>query len=254
MNEIAVVRDLWKVFESRGFGNRHSVEAVRGVSFSVRKGQSLGLVGESGSGKTTTARIICGLERATSGHVQVAGHDLGQGTVDRSFYGDVQMIFQDPYLSLNPRMTVARSVAYPLKLRGVPKDERHRKVADVLQQVGLPLQIANRFPHQLSTGQRQRVGIARAIVTDPALVIADEPVSSLDVSLQTQILNLLADIQEERQISYLFISHDLAAVGYLCEHVVVMKDGVLVEEGPTERILTHPETEYGRLLVEAAGL
>jgi ABC-type oligopeptide transport system ATPase subunit len=254
MSALVEVRDLHKTFHKRG--SRTAVEAVRGVSFDVAKGRSLGLVGESGSGKTTTARIVVGLETLTSGSVNVCGHDLAEaaGAPSRELYASVQMIFQDPYLSLSPRMTIGDAIGYSLKTRGVPRTERDARVRDSLARVGLPTIIAQRYPHELSTGQRQRVGIARAIISQPALVVADEPVSSLDVSLQTQILNLLVDLQQQTGIACLFISHDLAVVAYLCEEVVVMKEGVVVEQGVTAQVLANPQHEYTQALVKAAGL
>jgi ABC-type glutathione transport system ATPase component len=254
MTPLVRVRDLRKTFHKQG--SRQTVEAVRGVSFDLAPGESLGLVGESGSGKTTTARIVVGLERPSAGEVTVGGFDLHRpgATPPRDFYARVQMIFQDPYLSLSPRMTVGSAVGYALKVRGVAKPERQRLVREAFAQVGLPSPVATRYPHELSTGQRQRVGIARAIISKPELVVADEPVSSLDVSLQTQILNLLVDLQEETGIACLFISHDLAVVAYLCERVIVMRHGVAVEEGPAGKVLAEPKHEYTQALLAAAGI
>jgi peptide/nickel transport system ATP-binding protein len=248
------VKALRRVFSTRGFRPTHKV-AVDDLSFELHPGESLGLVGESGSGKSTTARIVCGLDSPTSGTVSVAGYDLsGEQRPPRAFYDDVQLIFQDPYLSLNPRMTVADSVGYRLRVKGVSEAERRQRVQTSLSTVGLPLAIANRYPHQLSTGQRQRVGIARAILGNPKIIVADEPVSSLDVSLQAQVLNLLIDIQEQTNVAYLFISHDLSAVGYLCNRMIVMQAGHEVEAGDTQQILETPRREYTRLLVAAAEL
>lgn len=254
MSALVSVRDLRKTFHRRR--SRQTVEAVRGISFDLQRGESLGLVGESGSGKTTTARIVVGLERATAGEVNVAGFELHEArrTPPRDFYAQVQMIFQDPYLSLSPRMTVGQAIGYALKVRGVARAERERSVREALAQVGLPSVVASRYPHELSTGQRQRVGIARSIISQPALVVADEPVSSLDVSLQTQILNLLVDLQEQTGIACLFISHDLAVVAYLCERVIVMKHGLAVEAGATSEVLANPKHEYTQALVKAAGI
>jgi peptide/nickel transport system ATP-binding protein len=248
------VSELRRVFLTRGFRPTQKV-AVDNLSFELRPGEALGLVGESGSGKSTTARIVCGLDSPTSGTVSVAGYDLsGDSRPPRAFYDDVQLIFQDPYLSLNPRMTVADSVAYRLRVKGVKEAERRQRVQASLATVGLSPAIADRYPHQLSTGQRQRVGIARAILGDPKLIVADEPVSSLDVSLQAQILNLLIDIQEQTDVAYLFISHDLGAVGYLCERIIVMQAGREVEAGDAQHIPQAPSREYTRLLVAAAEL
>jgi peptide/nickel transport system ATP-binding protein len=253
-HNVVDVQHLRRVFKHRGL-RREATTAIEDLTFQLAPGESLGLVGESGSGKTTTARIICGLDNATDGAVTVAGYQLRpSGHPPRAFYDNVQMIFQDPYQSLNPRMTVGDSIGYALRLRGVARQERRARVAASLARVGLITAVAERYPHQLSTGQRQRVGIARAILGDPKLIVADEPVSSLDVSLQAQILNLLIDIQDETNVAYLFISHDLGAVGYLCERVIVMQAGAVVEEGTTDRILRAPKTDYTALLVAAAGL
>jgi peptide/nickel transport system ATP-binding protein len=254
MTNLVHVHDLRKTFRDRG--SKRVVEAVRGVSFDLARGQSLGIVGESGSGKTTTARIVVGLEKATAGEVTVVGTDLQaeKGAPPREFYSQVQMIFQDPYLSLSSRMKISDAVGYSLKVRGIGSEERDVRVREAFARVGLPSAVGTRYPHQLSTGQRQRVGIARAIISEPALVVADEPVSALDVSLRTQILNLLVDLQEEIGMAYLFISHDLATVAYLCERVIVMERGVVVEEGDTSSVLASPEHAYTQALVKAAGL
>jgi peptide/nickel transport system ATP-binding protein len=254
MTPLVDVVDLRKSFARRGL-RRLPLEAVAGVSFAIEPGESVGLVGASGSGKTTIAKIVCGLERPTSGQVSVAGFDLSEGNPPpRRFYRDVQMIFQDPYLSLSPRMTIRRAVGYALSVQRVPRAEIEQRVRAAMSRVGLPTGVLDRYPHQLSTGQRQRVGIARALIARPSLIVADEPVSSVDVSLQTQILNLLADIQRDTGVAFLFISHDLAVVGYLCERVLVMQNGQVIEQGTSDEVLTRPQTEYTRLLVEAAGI
>lgn len=251
---IVEVSELEKTYVRGGL--RHSVNrAVSGLSFTVNPGESLGLVGESGSGKTTTGRIVCGLERPSGGRVRVADFDLmSTRRTPARLYDTVQMVFQDPYLSLNPRMSVLASIEYALRVRRIAPAERQARVREVLSHVGLSLAIAERYPHELSTGQRQRAGIARAIISRPQLIVADEPVSSLDVSLQAQILNLLSDIQRETGVSYLFISHDLAAVRYLCDRVVVMRAGICVEQGSVEQIMVRPQSDYTLRLVRAAGL
>lgn len=252
--EVIHVHDLRKTFYE-GDADR-KVEAVRELSFDLEKGQSLGLVGESGSGKTTTARIVLGLEKPTAGEVRVVGFDLHdvKNNPPRDFYANVQMIFQDPYLSLSPRMRVFDAIGYSLKVRHVGKPELERRVREALARVGLPAAVGARYPHELSTGQRQRIGIARAIISEPVLIVADEPVSSLDVSLRTQILNLLADLQDQMGIAYLFISHDLSTVTYLCDEVIVLEKGIAVEAGPTSQVLAQPQHDYTRALIKAAGL
>jgi peptide/nickel transport system ATP-binding protein len=231
------------------------VRAVEDLSFSMAEGNSVGLVGESGSGKTTTARMVVGLERPSAGAIRIEGIEPYAGSRrDPRLAGLVQMIFQDPYQSLSPRMSAGDAVAYPLRVRRVARSEIAQRVRDVFEQVGLPRAAAGRYPHQLSTGQRQRVGIARALVTRPRLIVADEPLSSVDVSLQSQILNLLADIQRETHVAYLVISHDLAVVGQLCDYVIVMQSGQVVEEGETAAILDTPRVAYTQKLLAAAGV
>jgi peptide/nickel transport system ATP-binding protein len=244
-------RHLHKVFRAA----HGSVTAVKDISLSIRDAMCVGLVGESGSGKTTTARMVVGLERPTGGALHVDGIDpYGGSRRHAQLSRVVTMIFQDPYQSLSPRMRVGRAVEYPLLVQGTPVEERTGRVREVFEQVGLPRAAADRFPHQLSTGQRQRVGIARALITRPRLIVADEPLSSVDVSLQSQILNLLADIQRQTKVAYLVISHDLAVVGQLCDHIIVMKDGDVVEEGAAAALLASPRSEYTAKLIAAAGL
>lgn len=252
MNDDVLVRAdrLRKVFSTA----HGPVHAVQSVSFEMHPGQCIGLVGESGSGKTTTARMVVGLERPTYGVVRVTGVDPADQRHRRDLAGVVQMIFQDPYLSLSPRMRAGEAVEYPLFVRGVDRQRRVQRIREVFEMVGLPRAAADRYPHQLSTGQRQRIGIARALVTRPRLIVADEPLSSVDVSLQSQIINLLVDIQRETKVSYLVVSHDLALVAQLCDDVIVMQNGVAVEQGPAARILDAPEVSYTRKLVAAAGV
>ena len=241
--------NLRMVFQS----GRAKVEAVKDISFTVNRGGSLGLVGESGSGKTTTARIVVGLQRPTAGHVTVDGiNPYEHGRPGQRFRSLVQMIFQDPYLSLSPRMVAGDAIGYPLLVRGRSRSERRVRIDRVMDLVRLPRTSATRYPHELSTGQRQRVGIARAIITEPRLIVADEPMSSLDVSLQAQVLNLLSDIQKETGTAYLIVSHDLAVVGQLCDDVIVMQNGNSVEHGPAADILDRPSEPYTKRLVAAA--
>jgi peptide/nickel transport system ATP-binding protein len=227
------------------------VEALRGVSFAVQPGRSLGIVGESGSGKSTLARLVMALEAPTEGRVTLLGRDLHAlpATELRAARRDFQMVFQDPYGSLDPRQRVGRIVAEPLV--GVDATARRARVAEALDAVGLRATDADKYPHEFSGGQRQRIAIARALITRPKLIVADEPVSALDVSVQAQVLNLLADLQQQFGVTYLFISHDLAVVDHVCDDVAVMRSGLIVEYGPTEQVLQRPAHTYTRALLAA---
>jgi oligopeptide transport system ATP-binding protein len=230
------------------------VKAVDGVSFEVRGGQTLGLVGESGSGKSTTAYATLQLLRPTAGSVRFLGRELTRlrGEELRRIRRQLQIVFQDPYASLNPRMTVGRIVAEPLQTHGIgTRRSRRATVARLLELVGFDPAYTNRYPHEFSGGQRQRIGIARALALNPKLIICDEPVSALDVSIQAQILNLLKDLQRELGLAYLFIAHDLAVVRAMSDAVAVMHEGRIVEHGPAERVYLHPESEYTRALLAA---
>ena len=227
------------------------VEALRGVSFTLRAGTSLGIVGESGSGKSTLARLVMALEAPTSGSVRLLGQDLNAlspGALMKA-RRDFQMVFQDPYGSLDPRQRVQTIVAEPLL--GASATEAKDRVAQTLDAVGLRASDAAKYPHEFSGGQRQRIAIARALITRPKLIVADEPVSALDVSVQAQVLNLLADLQQRFGVTYLFISHDLAVVDHVCDEVAVMYAGKIVEHGPTEQVLQRPEHAYTRTLLDA---
>jgi len=231
-----------------------TVRAVDGVSFEVRQGETLGLVGESGCGKSTTARAVLRLDPPTAGTVTFRGRDLGQ--LDprhlRVARRDMQMIFQDPYASLNPRMTVAGAVREPLDIHRIgTAATRDERVAALLEQVGLSTDLADRYPHEFSGGQRQRVGIARALATSPSLIVADEPISALDVSIQAQIVNLLLDLKDSMGLTYLFIAHDLAMVRHVSDRVAVMYLGKLAELGPAEAVFLRPRHPYTRALVAA---
>jgi len=227
------------------------VEALRGVSFAVQTGRSLGIVGESGSGKSTLARMVMALEAPTSGRVSLLGRDLHalSPTELRAARRDFQMVFQDPYGSLDPRQRVGRIVAEPLI--GVGATTARTRVAEALDAVGLRATDAEKYPHEFSGGQRQRIAIARALITRPKLIVADEPVSALDVSVQAQVLNLLADLQQQFGVTYLFISHDLAVVDHVCDDVAVMQSGLIVEYGPTDQVLQRPSHAYTRALLAA---
>jgi ABC-type oligopeptide transport system ATPase subunit len=230
------------------------VQAVDGVSFEIREGQTLGLVGESGSGKSTTAYAALQLLRPTAGSVRFAGQELTvlRGESLRRVRRQMQIVFQDPYASLNPRMTVGKIVAEPLQTHGIGnRRSRRASVARLLELVGFDPVYTNRYPHEFSGGQRQRIGIARALALSPRLIVCDEPVSALDVSIQAQILNLLKDLQRDLGLTYLFIAHDLAVVRAMSDTIAVMRKGVIVEQGPAERVYTKPESDYTRALLAA---
>jgi len=237
------------------FGARQHLEAVRSVSFTLAKGRALGIVGESGSGKTTTAMAAIRLTEAAGGQVLFEGEDLLTLSDEdmRQRRRDIQLIFQDPYSSLNPRARVADIVREPMDLMeiGTPA-ERDLRVRELFQLVGLRPDQLNLFPHQFSGGQRQRISIARALSTNPKLLVCDEPVSALDVAIQAQILNLLARLKDELGLSYLFISHDLGVVRHVCDDVAVMYLGKIVEHGPVEALFEAPQHPYTQALLAAA--
>ena len=227
-------------------------KAVRDISFTIQSGEVLGLVGESGSGKTTTGRSIIGLYPISGGEITFQGEKLRWPGSPRHFCRDIQMIFQDPMASLDPRMTVGASIAEGLILSGM-KDRAaiEGKVHQILQLVGLRPELAGRYPHEFSGGQRQRIGIARAMVMEPKLLIADEPVSALDVSVQAQIINLLNELRQKMGLSILFIAHDLSVVKYFCDRVAVMHQGHIVEIAPTKILFSHPIHPYTKSLLSA---
>jgi peptide/nickel transport system ATP-binding protein/oligopeptide transport system ATP-binding protein len=231
------------------------VRAVDGVSFSVKRGETLALVGESGCGKSTLGRLLLRLIEPTDGSVTIEGRDLTALTPKemRAMRARMQMIFQDPYGSLSPRRTVAEIVAEPLEVFGLVKGSRNKRerVAELLEQVGLSPTFMDRYPRQFSGGQRQRIGIARAISVNPQFIVADEPVSALDVSVQAQIVNLMQDLQEQRHFSYLFIAHDLSVVRHIADRVAVMYLGRIVELGPKARIYGQPSHPYTQALLSA---
>jgi oligopeptide transport system ATP-binding protein len=252
------VRDLRKEFPVRsGFlieRVSHTVNAVDGVSFEIEEGKTLGLVGESGSGKSTTGYCILQLLKPTAGTVRFQGKELtklGREEI-RRIRREMQIVFQDPYSSLDPRMTVGDIVAEPLDVHGVGrKRDRRARVRELLDVVGFNPDFVNRYPHEFSGGQRQRIGVARALALNPSLIVCDEPVSALDVSIQAQILNLLKDLQRDFGLTYLFISHDLAVVRSMSDDIAVMKDGKILELGPADDVYETPKHEYTRALLTA---
>jgi peptide/nickel transport system ATP-binding protein/oligopeptide transport system ATP-binding protein len=250
------VRNLVKEFTRRGglFQKPSIVRAVDHVSFSIEEGETFGLVGESGSGKTTTGRCILRLIEPSSGEVRFKGEDVLAFSRARMRQArkDMQIVFQDPYSSLNPRMRVGDIVEEPLIIHKTgPRPQRRARVAELFELVGLDPSQLSRYPHQFSGGQRQRIGLARALALHPSLVIADEPVSALDVSVQAQVINLLMDLQDRLKLTYLFIAHDLRLVRHICSRVAVMYLGRIVEMGPTERLFVAPAHPYTRALLSA---
>jgi ABC-type oligopeptide transport system ATPase subunit len=267
MPTLLEVKDLhvrFPVFGGLLLRRQGEVHAVNGVSFELNAGETLGLVGESGSGKTTVGRAIINILRAMSYSVEISGdilyHHPG-GVVNlapldrrgmRPYRTDIQMIFQDPYSSLNPRMSVAQIVEEPLKIHTKQTAaERRERVIWLMQKVGLSPDYIHRYPHEFSGGQRQRIGIARALATNPKIVIADEPVSALDVSVQAQVVNLMQDLQQEFGLSYIFIAHDLSVVRHISNRIAVMFKGQIVEIGEAESIYQHPQHEYSKTLLAA---
>jgi oligopeptide transport system ATP-binding protein len=255
---ILTVTDLHKHFPvRRGVLVERTVDEVRavdGVSFEIAEGETLGLVGESGSGKTTTGYCVVQLLKPTSGSIRFLGTELTQlGREElRRTRREMQIVFQDPYSSLNPRMTVGTIVAEPLEVHGVGTRRTRREIVrELLHTVGFNPNFTNRYPHEFSGGQRQRIGIARALALNPKLIVCDEPVSALDVSIQAQILNLLKDLQRDFALSYLFISHDLAVVRAMSDRIAVMKSGKIVEYGAAEAVYGNPKDAYTKALLAA---
>jgi peptide/nickel transport system ATP-binding protein len=249
------VQALKKFFRLRGasFGLAGAyVQAVDGISFTVAKGETLGMVGESGCGKSTTARLLMQLIEPDEGRITLEGKDVGgrHGMSLRTLRRHVQMVFQDSYASLNPRHTMAEEVGFGLIAQGVRREEAKRRASEVLEFVGLePAIFADRYPHELSGGQRQRVNVARALALDPQLLILDEAVSSLDKSVEAQVLNLLIEIKNRLRLTYVFISHDLNVVRFISDRVLVMYLGKIVEIGPVEKVYTAPGHPYTRALI-----
>ncbi|MTE20836.1 dipeptide ABC transporter ATP-binding protein [Streptomyces sp. TRM43335] len=256
---ILEVRDLVKHFPlTQGILFRRQVGAVRavdGVSFALRQGETLGIVGESGCGKSTVAKLLMNLERPTSGQILYKGEDITRlsGRALKAVRRNIQMVFQDPYTSLNPRMTVGDIVGEPFEIHPevAPKGDRRRRVQELLDVVGLNPEYINRYPHQFSGGQRQRIGIARGLALNPEVIICDEPVSALDVSVQAQVVNLMERLQDEFDLSYIFIAHDLSVVRHISDRVGVMYLGKMAEVGSDVEIYDHPTHPYTQALLSA---
>ncbi len=249
------VRGLQKSYRTRGgfFGAERKVHAVRDVSFSIRRGETLGLVGGSGSGKSTVSRCVVRLVDPDGGSIKVAGREISRlsGRQMRPVRDLVQIVFQDPFASLNPRHKIEDIIGAGLFAAGKPRDEIAARVSRLLSLVGLAPHMAQRFPHEFSGGQRQRIGIARALALEPKLLIADEPVSALDVSVQAQVLDLLAELRDKLGLSMLFVTHDLRVASQICDRVAVMQHGEIVETGPTRDVFANPQHPYTRSLIEA---
>jgi oligopeptide/dipeptide ABC transporter ATP-binding protein len=259
MTNLVEVRDLTKHFPIRRgviFQRQvGAVKAVDGITFDVKQGETLGIVGETGCGKSTTARLLCRLMDPTSGTITFDGRDVGaqKGDALKAMHRDVQMVFQDPYSSLNPRKSVGSIIADPFVIHGMygAGGERKRRVQDLMDRVGLNPEHYNRYPHEFSGGQRQRIGVARAIALEPKLLIADEPVSALDVSIQAQVLNLLRELQRDMGLTLVFIAHDLSVVRHMCDRVAVMYLGRIVEMADSDVLYTSPRHPYTGALLSA---
>jgi len=249
-----IAKDLCRTFYSgHGFAfRRRSVKAVDGVGFTVQPGTTFGIVGESGSGKSTVARMLCGLERIDSGSAIVDGRDVSETLKSDplGFRKTLQLVFQDPYAALNPYWKIGDLVGEGMRVHGLcPASDRRARVVDLLDQCGIPANAVDRYPHEFSGGQRQRICIARALAVQPKVLVLDEPVSALDVSIQAQILLLLQELQRELGLTYVFISHNLAVVEQICDRVAVMKTGQIVESGETEQVIHAPQHPYTQALI-----
>ena len=254
-NEILSVKNISKIYESSGggFGRKNKVSALDGVSFNLVQGETLGIVGESGCGKSTLGRIISRLDSPTSGEIIYKGNDIAKKSLAamRPLRKEIQFIFQDPYASLNPRRQIGAIIEEPMRIHGVSKDERRARAHELLEKVGLDKNSYEKYPHEFSGGQRQRVVIARALTLKPELIIADEPVSALDVSIQAQVLNLFKELQDEMKLTYVFVAHDLGVVRHISDRIAVMYLGKIVELGSVEEIYNNPQHPYTKALLSA---
>lgn len=251
--EIINVKNLKKTYTiSKMFQETKYLNALNGVSFNLNQGETLGIVGESGCGKSTLAKVLTKLETVTSGEITLANQNFNQIN-ESEFHSTIQMVFQDPYQSLNPRKRAFDIIADPLYIQGkLSKKEIEDKVLEAMSKVGLRPEMKERYPHQFSGGQRQRLGIARSLMLQPKILILDEPVSALDVSIQAQVLNLLVDLQKEMNLSYLFISHDLSVIAHMSDKIIVMYLGKIVEYGTRDQIFNDPKHPYTKMLLESA--
>ena len=254
-NEILSVKNISKIYESSGggFGRKNKVSALDGVSFNLAQGETLGIVGESGCGKSTLGRIISRLDSPTSGEIIYKGNDIAKKSLAamRPLRKEIQFIFQDPYASLNPRRQIGAIIEELMRIHGVSKDERRARAHELLEKVGLDKNSYEKYPHEFSGGQRQRVVIARALTLKPELIIADEPVSALDVSIQAQVLNLFKELQDEMKLTYVFVAHDLGVVRHISDRIAVMYLGKIVELGSVEEIYNNPQHPYTKALLSA---
>ncbi len=252
MSAMLTVSDLVVRYPGR---RRKAVDALKGVNLRIEEGQTIGVVGESGSGKSTLGNAVLGLAPVRSGSIVFKGEEISHaGTKERRRLSrDIQAVFQNPYGSLNPTRTIGSTLAEPLRAQGrVTRTEVNSRIADVLDRVRMPANTVDRYPSEFSGGQRQRIAIARALVLSPQLIICDEPVSALDLSIQAQVLNLLGDLKRELGVSLLFISHDLAVVRYIADNIVVLRHGEIVESGPAADVYDNPQAEYTQRLLAAA--
>lgn len=253
--EILRVNNVSRIYETSGggFGRKNKVSALDGVSFTLVQGETLGIVGESGCGKSTLGRIISRLDTPTTGEIIYKGNDIAKKSLAamRPLRKEIQFIFQDPYASLNPRRQIGAIIEEPMRIHRVSKDERRARAHELLEKVGLDKNSYEKYPHEFSGGQRQRVVIARALTLKPELIIADEPVSALDVSIQAQVLNLFKELQDEMKLTYIFVAHDLGVVRHISDRIAVMYLGKIVELGSVEEIYNNPQHPYTKALLSA---